>query len=78
MKDGSYERAPNQVDNVKFFIGYQVYWMYFRYFMWNFSGKQNDLQGVYTGNVRDGNWITGIPIIDNLLYGDQSQMPDSL
>lgn len=78
MKDGSYERAPNQVDNVKFFIGYQVYWMYFRYFMWNFSGKQNDLQGVYTGNVRDGNWITGIPIIDNLLYGDQSEMPDSL
>lgn len=78
MKDGTYERAPNQLDNVKFFIGYQVYWMYFRYFMWNFSGKQNDLQGVYTGNVRDGNWITGIPIIDNLLYGDQSQMPDSL
>jgi hypothetical protein len=78
MKDGSYERAPTQVDNVKFFVGYQVYWMYFRYFMWNFSGKQNDLQGVYTGNVRDGNWITGIPFVDNLLYGDQSQMPDSL
>ena len=78
MKDGSYERAPNQVDNVKFFVGYQVYWMYFRYFMWNFSGKQNDLQGVYTGNIRDGNWITGIPLIDNLLYGNQSEMPDSL
>jgi len=78
MKDGSYERAPNQADNVKFFVGYQVYWMYFRYFMWNFSGKQNDLQGVYTGNIRDGNWITGIPLIDNAIYGDQSQMPDSL
>lgn len=78
LKDGSYERAPNQVDNVKFFVGYQVYWMYFRYFMWNFSGKQNDLQGVYTGNVRDGNWITGIPFVDNLMYGDQSAMPDTL
>jgi hypothetical protein len=78
LKDGTYERAPNQVDNVKFFVGYQVYWMYFRYFMWNFSGKQNDLQGVYTGNVRDGNWITGISFIDKWIYGDQSQLPDSL
>ncbi|MDD2792750.1 MAG: DUF2723 domain-containing protein [Sediminibacterium sp.] len=78
LKDGSYERSPNQIDNVKFFVGYQVYWMYFRYFMWNFSGKQNDLQGVYTGNVRDGNWITGIPLVDNLMYGDQSAMPDTL
>ena len=78
LKDGSYERAPNQVDNVKFFVGYQIYWMYLRYFMWNFAGKQNDLQGVYTGNVRDGNWITGISFIDNLMLGDQSNMPDSL
>lgn len=78
LKDGTYERAPNQADNIKFFVGYQFYWMYFRYFMWNFSGKQNDIQGVYTGNTRDGNWITGIPLIDNILYGDQSQLPDSL
>lgn len=78
LKDGTYDRSPNQVDNVKFFVGYQVYWMYFRYFMWNFSGKQNDLQGVYTGNVRDGNWITGIPFVDNLMYGNQSAMPDTL
>ncbi len=78
LKDGTYERAPNQADNIKFFVGYQFYWMYFRYFMWNFSGKQNDIQGVYIGNTRDGNWITGIPFIDNILYGDQSQLPDSL
>jgi membrane protease YdiL (CAAX protease family) len=52
--------------------------MYFRYFMWNFSGKQNDNQGFYVANVRDGNWITGITLIDNLLYGDQSKMPESL
>lgn len=73
-----YDRAPNQVDNVKFFVAYQTYWMYLRYFLWNFSGKQNDNQGLFTGNVRDGNWITGIPPIDNLMYGDQSTMPDSL
>ncbi len=78
MKDGTYERPPNQVDNVKFFVGYQSYWMYFRYFMWNFSGKQNDNQGLFTGNVRDGNWITGIPFVDQVFYGDQSAMPDSL
>jgi hypothetical protein len=79
-KDGrdKYDHAPTQVDNVKFFVGYQFYWMYFRYFGWNFLGKQNDVQGVFSGNVRDGNWITGIPVIDNLIYGDQSTMPDSL
>jgi len=52
--------------------------MYIRYFLWNFSGKQDDLQGLFTGDVRDGNWISGIPFIDNALYGDQSMMPDSL
>ena len=77
MQDGTYERDPNFGDNIKFFMGYQMYWMYFRYFMWNFSGKQNDVQGIFTGNVRDGNWITGIPFIDNAMYGDQSLMPDS-
>ena len=76
-QDGSYERDPNFGDNIKFFMGYQVYWMYFRYFMWNFSGKQNDVQGIFAGNLRDGNWITGIPFIDNILFADQSLMPDS-
>ena len=75
--DGTYERDPTFFDNIKFFVSYQTYWMYFRYFMWNFSGRQNDVQGIFTGNVRDGNWITGIPFIDNSLYGDQSLMPDS-
>ncbi len=75
--DGTFERDPDFVDNVKFFLAYQTYWMYFRYFMWNFSGRQNDVQGMFPGNVRDGNWITGISFIDNALYGDQSLMPDS-
>jgi len=78
LKDGGYDRSPNQADNIKFFVGYQFYWMYFRYFMWNFSGKQNDVQGMFIGNVRDGNWITGIPFVDNIIYGDQSAMPDSM
>jgi hypothetical protein len=76
-RDGKYERAPTQADNIKFFFGYQTYWMYFRYFAWNFVGKQNDNQGLFAGNVRDGNWISGLPI-DNIIYGDQSMMPDSL
>lgn len=77
-ENGGYERSPTFGDNIKFFISYQTYFMYIRYFMWNFSGKQNDIQGIFAGNVRDGNWITGIPIIDNALYGDQSVLPDSL
>lgn len=67
---------PSFADNIRFFFGYQVNFMYFRYFLWNFSGRQNDTQGY--GNVRDGNWITGISFIDSLMYGDQSNMPDSL
>lgn len=76
--DGEYERAPTFLDNLKFFIAYQNYYMYIRYLMWNFSGRQNDLQGQFAGNVRDGNWISGISLIDNALYGDQSMLPDSL
>jgi hypothetical protein len=69
---------PTQVDNIKFFLSYQVNWMYLRYFMWNFAGKQNDIQGFGPGNVRDGNWLTGISFFDNLRLGDQSKMPDSI
>jgi hypothetical protein len=67
---------PTMADNIKYFIRYQNGVMFLRYFMWNFSGKQNDLQGF--GNVRDGNAITGISFIDNALYGDQSKLPDTI
>ena len=77
-KDGTYDRAPDLMDNLRFFASYQTYFMFFRYFMWNFSGKQNDIEGLFTGNVRDGNWITGVPFIDNAMYGDQSLMPDTI
>lgn len=69
---------PNMADNVSFFIGYQMNWMYWRYFMWNFAGKQNDVQGFMPGNVRDGNWISGIPFIDNARLGNQAALPDSI
>ncbi len=72
---GKYE-APSYGDNLEWFFTYQMGLMYWRYFMWNFSGKQNDVQGL--GNKRDGNWISGIPLIDNTRLGDQSKMPDSI
>lgn len=75
---GPYERRPTFGDNLRFFIGYQTYWMYLRYFMWNFTGRQNDVQGVNPSNVRDGNWITGISFIDNLIYGPQDKLPDTI
>jgi hypothetical protein len=78
MQDGSYERAPSFLDNMRFYFAYQNYFMYIRYFLWNFSGKQNDIQGIFIGNVRDGNWITGIDLVDDGIYGDQSMMPDSM
>jgi MFS family permease len=72
----SYERDPNMADNFKFFFGYQVNIMYLRYFMWNFAGKQNDLQGL--GERRNGNWLTGIPFVDDVRLSNQKLMPDSL
>lgn len=67
---------PSTADNVQWLMEYQFNWMYWRYFMWNFAGRQNDLQG--TGNPRDGNWISGIGPLDNWRLGDQSLMPASL
>ncbi|MGN6601033.1 MAG: glycosyltransferase family 117 protein, partial [Ginsengibacter sp.] len=77
-KTGKYYEKPTMADNIAFFFSYQLNWMYFRYFMWNFAGKQNDLEGIDMGNVRDGNWLTGIPFWDNARLGDQSKMPQTL
>jgi len=68
--------APSYGDNLEWFFTYQMGLMYWRYFMWNFAGKQNDIQGM--GSVRDGNWISGISFIDSKRLGDQSQLPDSI
>ncbi|MFK2060643.1 DUF2723 domain-containing protein [Bacteroides fragilis] len=67
---------PTQWDNIKFFFSYQLNFMYWRYFMWNFAGRQNDIQS--SGEIEHGNWITGIPFIDNRLYGDQNMLPQEL
>jgi hypothetical protein len=69
-------KMPTQIDNLRFFLSYQCNFMYWRYFMWNFAGRQNDIQG--NGELEHGNWITGIPFIDNIMYGDQSKLPDEL
>ena len=69
-------KVPSQIDNIRFFLSYQCNFMYWRYFMWNFCGRQNDIQG--NGEAEHGNWITGISFIDNLMYGDQSKLPDDL
>ncbi|MDR2929025.1 MAG: DUF2723 domain-containing protein [Cytophagaceae bacterium] len=67
-------QKPTFIENIRFFINYQVRFMYFRYFMWNFAGRQNDMQG--HGEIHKGNWISGIPVLDNAMYGDQSKLPD--
>ena len=69
-------KVPTQWDNIKFFFIYQLNYMYWRYFMWNFAGRQNDIQG--QGEIEHGNWITGIPFIDNALVGDQTLLPGEL
>ena len=77
-KDGERQviDIPTGLQNLKFLFSYQINFMYLRYFMWNFAGRQNDIQG--HGDLTHGNWITGIPAIDNYFYGDQDLLPDSL
>ncbi len=67
---------PGFVSNLKFFFNYQIGHMYFRYFMWNFVGRQNDIQGF--GDPLNGNWISGIRAIDEVLIGNQKNMPESM
>ena len=67
---------PTFGENLRYFFRYQVGYMYLRYFMWNFSGRQNDLQG--NGNPINGNWISGIKFFDEARLGDQDNLPDDL
>ncbi|MCI5978802.1 MAG: DUF2723 domain-containing protein, partial [Bacteroidales bacterium] len=66
--------VPSFADNLTYFFNYQFSHMYWRYFMWNFAGRQNDIAG--NGEPQNGNWISGIPFIDNARLGDQSLLPD--
>ncbi|MCL1868557.1 MAG: DUF2723 domain-containing protein, partial [Paludibacter sp.] len=70
------EEVPTFGDNLAFFFNYQLNYMYFRYFMWNFSGRQNDMAG--NGEVDKGNWITGLPFFDKSRAGIDKNYPDEL
>ena len=76
--DGSSEvrYRPTFGENLRFFFTYQVNFMYIRYFMWNFVGRQNNIES--QGEIDHGNWISGIPFIDNMRLGDQSNLPPSM
>ena len=67
---------PTFTENLTFFFSYQINWMYWRYFMWNFAGRQNDIQG--NGDILNGNWITGFNFLDSIRLGDQDHLPSSL
>jgi len=69
-------KMPTQWENLRFFLSYQCNFMYWRYFMWNFAGRQNDIQG--HGEPHHGNWLTGISLLDNWRLGNQDLLPDEL
>ena len=75
---GAEHRKPTFFQNLAFFFDYQMNWMYWRYFMWNFAGRQNDIHSTNPGDIFAGNWESGIAAIDNMRLGDQSAAPDYL
>ena len=77
VKDATY-RKPTFGANMAYFFDYQLNWMYWRYFMWNFVGRQNEIHSPTPGDVFYGNWESGIPFIDELRLGDQSDAPAPL
>lgn len=74
--DPENEQIPTFGQNLKYFFRYQIGHMYWRYFMWNFAGRQNDMQGTY-GNLIHGNWISGITFLDEARLGPQTDLPDN-
>jgi hypothetical protein len=68
--------CPTFGENLRFFFRYQIGYMYLRYLMWNYAGRQNDIQG--NGNPLHGNWISGVKFIDEMRLGDQSRIPDDI
>ena len=76
--DGSTERVmiPTFGQNIRFFLDYQCGWMFWRYFMWNFVGRQNDTEG--QGELEHGNWVSGIGFIDNPRLGSQKDLPRTM
>ena len=70
--------SPSMGDNIQFMVRYQFGWMYWRYFMWNFSGRQNGAQGYYSWDKTDGNWMSGIKPLDGARLYDQSKVPSRI
>lgn len=68
-------KIPTMWDNIRYFFSYQVNFMYWRYFMWNFAGRQNDIQSY--GEIEHGNWITGFNFLDSIRLGNQRYLPES-
>lgn len=73
---GSTKKLPLFKDNLAYFFDFQINYMYIRYFMWNFAGRQNDLHGTVPGDPLRGNWASGIEFLDKARIGDQSEGPD--
>ena len=75
---GQEHRKPTMGANLAFFFDYQVNWMYWRYFMWNFAGRQNEIHSPSPGELFYGNWESGIRVLDEARLGDQSDAPEVL
>ncbi len=71
-------KKPTMLSNLSFFFRYQLKWMYWRYFAWNFIGKQNKQQGYYSWDVSKGNWVSGIKPLDDAMYYNTDFLPDSM
>jgi hypothetical protein len=71
-------RPPDMAYNLSFMFRYQIGWMYIRYFMWNFAGRQNGEQGYYPWNVKSGHWLSGIPFLDSSRLYNQSELPETI
>ena len=75
---GSTHRKPTMGANLHYFFDYQMNWMYWRYFMWNFVGRQNQIHAPNPGDIFHGNWESGVKFIDDFRLGDQSDAPEAL
>lgn len=75
---GAEHKKPTFWANMRFFFDYQLNWMYWRYFMWNFAGRQNDIHSPVPGNIFYGNWESGIGFLDSVRLGDQRMAPAPL
>src|SRR5690606_242543 len=75
---GKSSGKPTMGDNIEFFWKYQIKWMYWRYFMWNFAGRQNGEQGFFSWDLKRGNWATGLPGVDDILLYNQRELPDTM